>query len=127
MTKIHIRKVTEVKLVECSQRALNSIMFLDGKLKIKGHLNLRWCRGIPKLPDELMVEGSVGLDHSYTVKILPIGLRIGGSLWICGSMISSLPDDLQVGDKIYYSYRKGSQKDERFFREIPSHLKTIWH
>lgn len=66
-------------------------------LKVPGNLDF-WVDGreITSLPDNLEVEGNLGLKDTK-IKSLPNNLKVGGDLNLENTKIKSLPDDLEVG------------------------------
>lgn len=67
----------------------------DGKPYCNRHLDLRYTE-ITELPDNLVVEGSLGLKGLNITK-LPNNLVVGGALYLGNTKIKKLPDNLVVG------------------------------
>jgi hypothetical protein len=93
--------------MEIPQNLFNSIKKLKLIEKLENHpdgtqyrynedLMLNYSK-IKKLPNDLYVEGSLGLQDCRQLTKLPDKLYVGGDLFLTHSNITKLPDDLYVG------------------------------
>jgi hypothetical protein len=145
MIEIKVRKETRVVLRRCSQEALDSFGSLRA-LKVNGDLDLMYCAGHIKFPDNLIVAGDLDLWSCLGLTELPDGLNVDGSLdlYNCAKLtrlpdglvvmgrldlrycagITMLPEDLQVEGIIYYNSETGFYGHEDELGVIPDHLKN---
>jgi hypothetical protein len=74
------------------------ITSLPDNLEVEGNLGLRDTK-IKSLPNNLKVGDNLNLEGTQ-IKSLPNNLKVGGNLNLEGTQIKSLPDDLEVGGTI---------------------------
>ena len=90
-----------------------NITYLPKGLKVSGNLNLRSCKRLKSLPDNLYVGGELDLE-STNIKKLPKGLYVGDHLLLVNLKIKSLPDDLYVGRGLDLGYSEITSLPEGF-------------
>ena len=74
---------------------------LPENLIVHGSLNLDWCRKLEELPLTLQINGGLRLDDCAKIESLPIS-HYNGELIISGcTSLTSLPDNLYVEGDIY--------------------------
>lgn len=68
---------------------------------ISGSVGLYPCYEIAWLPDNLTVLGDLVLSDIFTLQALPKGLFVAGNLYICGTSIKEIPEDMEVYGDIH--------------------------
>jgi hypothetical protein len=124
MITIKIEEETLVNFQKCTQAALDSILVLDDKIRVKGCLSFWGCTGITTIPRGIIVSEELNLWYCKNLVTLPSGIGVGLDLHLGAcELLLSLPEDLRVGGRIRYNYRTGLSGHEHERGVIPNNLR----
>jgi len=73
---------------------------LPNDLYVDGWLGLSHCQQLTKLPDKLYVGKTLSISKT-NIKELPDNLYVGGNLFLIGTSIEEIPNNLYVGKNLF--------------------------
>lgn len=98
---------------------------IPGNVRIGGLVDLSYCKKLSSLPEGWIVNGYLGLAHSW-IRELPAHLTVKGNLDLMFTGISVLPSTLRIGGELH-TYSSGITEVPSLNQEVPLDLeKQIW-
>ena len=110
------RYEVDLDLYDCEQ-----LTKLPNDLYVDGWLGLVHCQQLTKLPDKLYVGKTLSITKT-NIKELPDNLYVGGNLFLIGTSIEELPNNLYVGRNLFIGNTPLAKKytDEEIYEIVTS-------
>jgi hypothetical protein len=84
----------------------SSLEVIDNLNYVSGNLWLDDCTSLRELPNDLRIGGFLSIQRCISLQTLPSGLEIADNLWLDGSFLESIPNDMKLKGRIFYASKE---------------------